>query len=357
VVRIPIAATEADRAELVYGAELVREQAVKGDFAEIAKAYSESHTAAVGGETGFIGAAQRDPAVMAAIASLKPGDVSPVTSTPDGVAIVQLVATKKERGETLYNIREIVMKLAPGPATIDSLSALAQDIQQAAEENRDLAAAANARGREVVTSQPFAKGMPIPGVGYVPALSRFAFAAEIGAVSGVVADENNFYVARLQNRTPAAARPLTEVAQAIKSTLEREAKTESARRKARAFLRSAVTPRTTFREVAQQYGYDVAKTDSFSVSTPVADLPPYSTFARAALSGQPDDTVGPIASGNAVYVIHVTGRRDPEPARMSALIPGTRERLYQQKVQAYVLYWFAHLKETSKIEDLREVSS
>ncbi len=356
-VRMPIAATETDRAELMYGAELVREQAIKGDFAAIAKAYSESHTAAVGGETGFIGASQRDPAVMGALASLKPGDVSPVVSTPDGAAIVQLVATKKEKGETLYNIREIVMKLAAGPATIDSLSVLVQEIQQAATESGDLAAAANARGREVVTSQPFAKGMPIPGVGYVPALSRFAFAGEIGAISGVITDENNFYIARIQNRTPSAARPLAEVADAIKGTLEREAKTESARRKARAFLRSAVTPRTTFRDVARQYGYDVAKTDSFSVSTPVADLPPYSAFARAALSGHPGDAVGPVASGNVVYVIQITGRRDPEPAQMTRLVPGMRDRVYQQKVQSYVLYWFARLKEESNIEDLREASS
>ncbi len=357
VVRIPIAATENDRADLVYGAEVVRNDAAKGDFAAVAKAYSESHTAAVGGETGFVGSAQRDPAVIAALASLEPGEVSPVISTPDGVAIVQMIASKRERGETLYNMREIVMKLSAGSATVDSLSTGAQEIQQAAAASGDLAAAANARGREIVTSQPFAKGMPIPGVGYVPALSRFAFAGTVGATSGVIADESNFYIARIQNRTAAAARPLTEVAAAIKATLEREAKTEAARRKARAFLRSAVAPQASFRNVAKQYGYDVAKTDSFSVATPVADLPPYSAFARAALSGQPGDALGPVASGNAIYVIHIVGRGDPEPAFMSTKIPVMRERLYQQKVQTYVLYWFDHLKETSTIEDLREASS
>ncbi len=359
VVRIPITPTPQDRADLVYGAQIVRDDAVrgdKGDFASLAKSYSESHTAAVGGETGFVGAKQRDPAVIDALSKMKPGDVSPVVSTADGIAIVQLIASKKEKGETLYNMREITMKLTAGSATIDSLSALAREVQEKAAENGDLGAAANARNLEIVTSQPFAKGMPVPGVGYVPALSRFAFAGTVGAIGGVVQDENNFYIARLQSRTAASARPLAEVSESIKTTLVHDAKTDAARRKARAFMRSALVPSADFRATAKQYAYDVAKTDSFTVSTPVAGLPPYSAFARAALSGNAGDVVGPVASGSSVYVIKVTGRRDPDPAQMSARIPATRDRLYQQKVQNYVMYWFNQIKDGAKIEDLREAS-
>jgi len=364
VVRLPIAPTASDRDDLIYGATAIREDIRPGaspddkdSFASFAKAYSESHTASVGGETGFVGAAQRDPAVIAALSTHKPGEVSPVISTADGVAIVQLIATKKERGETLYNLREITMKLKAGSATVDSLSLKAQDLQQAATESGDLAAAANAHGLEIVTSQPFAKGMPVPGVGYVPALSRFGFAGAPGAISGVIADDNNFYVARVQSRTPAAARPLAEVSATIKNTLEREAKTEAARRDARAFLRSAVAPEASFGKVAEQYGHDVAKTDSFSVATPVAGLPPYSAFARAALAGQPGDVVGPVASGNMVYVIKITARNEPDAAAMSTKVAAMRDRLYQQKVQNYVVYWFNQLKENSKIEDLRDAQS
>jgi peptidylprolyl isomerase/peptidyl-prolyl cis-trans isomerase D len=358
VVRIAITPTAQDRDDLIFGANNIRDDIVaKGDFEGAAKAYSESHTAAVGGETGFIGPSQRDAPVMAALATQKPGDVSPVISTTDGVAIVQLIATKKERGETLYNFREIVMKLSAGSATSDSLSALAQEVQQKAAESGDLTAAANAHGLEIVTSQPFAKGMPIPGVGYVPALARFGFAGEVGAVSSVISDDKTFYVARVQSRTPAAARPLTEVAEGIKATLERDGKIDAARRKARAFLRSANAPDAAFRAVAQTYGYEVAKTDSFSVATPVAGLPPYSAFARAALAGQAGDVVGPVASGDALYVVKITGRNDPDPSEMSKRIPGMRYRLYQQKVQSYVMYWFNQLKENSKIEDLRDTAS
>jgi hypothetical protein len=121
-------------------------------------------------------------------------------------------------------------------------------------------------------------------------------------------------------------------------------------------LRSAGTPEAKFNEVAAQYGRDVAKTDSFTVASPVANMPPYSAFARAALAGQPGDVVGPVESGSAVYVIRITGRSEPEPAVLSTKIPAMRERLLQQKVQNYVMYWFNNLKENSKIEDLRDAS-
>ena len=101
----------------------------------------------------------------------------------------------------------------------------------------------------------------------------------------------------------------------------------------------------------------VATNGSFSVSTPVAGLSPYSAFARASLAGQVDDVVGPIESGNFVYVIKITGRSTPDPSALSKKIPGMRERLLQQKVQNYVIYWFDQLRDNSKIEDLREVSS
>ncbi len=357
VVRIPVEPSAQDRDDLVYSANEIRNSVVgSGDFAGAAKAYSESHTATVGGETGFIGTAQRDAAVIAALASLKPGEISPVVTTADGVAIVQLIASKKEKGETLYNLREIVLKLSPSSTTSDAQSVIAQDVQQKALESGDLAKAANERGFEIVTSQPFSKGMPIPSVGYVPALARFAFAREVGSISQVIGDEKTFYVARIQARTPAAARPLAEVTEDIKTTLLRDAKADAARRKARAFLRSANAPEAKFGDVAAQYGHEVAKTDSFTVTSPVAGLPPYSAFARAALAGQPGDVVGPVESGNAIYVIQISGRNEPEPAVLSTKIPAMRERLLQQKVQNYVMYWFNQLKENSKIEDLRDAS-
>ncbi len=355
--RIPRVPSDRDRSDLIYTANHVRGQAVAGeDFATLAKTYSEGHTASVGGETGFLGDSQRDPAVMKAVASLKKGEISHPVPTDDGVYLVQLIDSKKENGETKYNMREIYMKLTPGAETVDSLSAVARDVEEKAVNDGDLAAAAATHGLEVTTTTPFAKNMPIPGVGFAPGLSRFGFAADVGAVSNVIADDNNFYVCKLTQRLPAAASPLEDVADIIKKSLIRDRRLTAATHKAEAFRRSAVAPDTPFEKVASQYGFTVVTTDSFTVSDPVAGQPAYSAFARAAFAINPGNVGGPVESGNSVFVIRVDARTDPDPAAFKERAPQIRDRLVRERVQNYVGYWYDNLRKKATIEDLREAS-
>lgn len=357
IVRIPRRPADRDHTDLAYTAGIVRKQAAAGeDFATLAKTYSESYTAAVGGETGFLGAGQRDAVIMEALAAMKPGDVSEPIPSVEGVYIVQLIGSRREKGEPQYNMREIYMKLTPGPDTVDSLAAVAASIRDQAAAGGDLAAAANARGVEVIGAQPFAAGMPIPGLGFVPAVSRFAFAGAPGAVSDVIADDNNFFVCRIESRSPAAPRPLADVTDTIKQMLVRERKVGGATMKATAFRLSAAVPAVLFEQAAAQYRYTVARTDSFTVAQPLEDRGPYSPFAQAALSTPPGTVSSPVESGNAVYVIRVDGRRDPDEAVFQTLAPQIRDRLYQERVQAYVSHWYEELRKASTIEDFRDAS-
>jgi len=357
VARVPRVPSDRDRSDLAYTAGIVRKQALGGeDFATLAKTYSEAHTAPVGGETGFMGAGQRDEAILNAAASLKPGEISETLTTPDGVYIIQLIASRKEKGQPQYNLREIYMKLSPGPETVDSLAAVARAIQEQAATGEELTAAANAHGVDVMTTEPFPADVPIPGLGFVPAVSRFAFAGTVGQVSDVIGDDNNFYVCRIQTRTPAAPRPVEEVSDAIRQLLVRARKVDAAMLKAAAFRRSTSVPDVTFEKVAAQYGYTVSKTDSFTVAQPVAGQGAYSPFAQAALSTAPGSASPPVESGNAVYVIHVDGRKDPDEATFQASAAGIREQIFQEKVQAFVTYWYEDLRKRSTIEDFREAS-
>lgn len=352
-VRIPIEPSARDRSDLVFSAAQIRGDAA-GDFAGAAKTYSESHTATVGGETGLISRSQRDEAVMKAVDALKPGEVSPPVTTPDGVYLVQLIATKREKGETKYNLREIFLKLSAGSETTDSLSAIAQDIQKRATESGDLAATAKAAGLEVQNTGPFAQGI-VPGLGYAPSVSRFAFASEAGRISGVISDDRNYYVCRVVSRVPASTRALADVAESIKLELLHDRQTDLAVRRAEAFRKSAAPPDANFAKVATQYGYKAAKTDSFTVVSPPPQTgPPLSAFARAALMVEPGGVTAPVENGNSVFIVRLIGRREPATSVFKSRAPEMLEQLRQQKIQDYVMYWYNDLKERGKIEDLRQ---
>jgi parvulin-like peptidyl-prolyl isomerase len=357
-VRIPVAPSAQDREELLAMVRDIREKATTPEqFESDVRTFSEAQTATVGGETGLLGREQRDPAVMAAADALKPGEISQPVVTADGVYLVQLIERKQEKAETRYNLRELFVKLNAGSSTLDSLSARARAIREDAAASGDLAAAAKAQGLEMGTSGPFASGFPVPGLGFYPGVSRFAFAAEPGDVSPVIADERNLVVCRLKERIPAAARPLGEVSEGIRQTLIRERRVAQAMHRADGFARSASAQGATLESAAAQYNYRVVKTDSFTVTTPPPGMPAGAPFARAALALLPNAVSAPIESGNSVYVLVVTGRKDPDQGAFAAKAGALRDAVYQQKVQEYVAYWYGNVKESSEIEDLRDTAA
>jgi parvulin-like peptidyl-prolyl isomerase len=353
-VRVPVTPSQEDKDELIKFAQSIREDAVKsGDFQTQVTTFSEAQTAKVGGETGLLGRTQRDAAVMNAADALKPGEISQPVVTADGIYVIQLIEKKKEKGEDKYNLRELFVKLNPSAATQDTLAAQARAVQESASASNDLAAAAKAHGLALETSQPFAEGFPVPGLGYYPAVSRFAFASKPGAISGVISDDKTYIVCRLKEKTPAAARPLDQVSETIKQTLIHDRRVSLAMRKADGLARSASMEGTTFDAAAAQYGYKIAKTDSFTVAQTPPGMTPNAPFARAALAIETGAVSKPVESGNSVYVLQLVGRRDPTQADFTKRAGEMRDAVYTRKVQEYVAYWYSNVKDASKIEDLR----
>jgi len=76
------------------------------NFATLAVLYSEGPSAKDGGELGYMGRAQLDPAYASAAFNLKPGKVSNVVKSEFGYHIIQLIDRKGEK----VNTRHIILK-------------------------------------------------------------------------------------------------------------------------------------------------------------------------------------------------------------------------------------------------------
>ena len=140
-VRVPIAATDRDRADVDFTISSLRDQILSGDnFEDVARTYSEGPTASLGGETGFLGEGMRDPAVLEALAGLETEQVSEGVTTDDRVYLVKLLETKTDDdGVTTYRGQEIVLNLSAGALTIDSLISVTQGVHERATASGDLA--------------------------------------------------------------------------------------------------------------------------------------------------------------------------------------------------------------------------
>ena len=355
-VLVPLEPTPTDREDVRYTVESIRDQIEAGEaFEDMAKTYSEAFTARVGGDAGFVRRGQRPDAVIDALAGLSPGQVSEPIATDDGMYLVQLVEKRTTDGEPEYHVREIFVKLRPGSATVDSVNTLAAQIRD--EAARDgLEAAAAAHGLRAVTSAPFARGAPVDSLGFAPGVSRFAFAAEPGDVSRVLAAEAGPVVCELVRRIPERVPDFDAVRQSVSAALVRERRETAARHRADGFARTALTAGGEhFAQTAERYGVQVERTDTFTVDTPVADVAPRSPLHWAALEAEVGRPTAPVRGADAWYVVHVTWREPFDAEALRRAAPSIRSELMQQRVQEYITHWYTALRERAKIEDYREL--
>jgi parvulin-like peptidyl-prolyl isomerase len=352
LVQIPLAPSSSDVADAAFTATSLYEQLADGeDFAFMAKTYSQAPTSFVEGNTGFISKGQRDDAYFEALATMSPDELSEPVATSEGHYILKLIESREgETGETEYNVQEILITAIITRQTSDSLYAhLAKVIEQATELGF-IEAAAEA-GLTVQTPEPFLKDGPIGIIGFVPSLSRFAFANEPGATSDVLRDENNLYMARVAERIPESYQALEEIRDVLVSRLLNEKRKAVAEVNARAFRQKARND--GFETAAQTYNATVANPDTFRVVDNLELFGARSTVAEAALNVAQGEISPPIESRQSYVVLEVHYRSEIDPEDYREQIPPIRDRLLNQKVQQYITFWYERLRDDSEVEDYR----
>lgn len=80
----------------------------KTDFDELARDYSDSPSAATGGDIGYIRAGELEKGLETAVLTLKPGDVAEPIAKEDGIYILKLVDVKRGGLKTYDEVKDAV---------------------------------------------------------------------------------------------------------------------------------------------------------------------------------------------------------------------------------------------------------
>lgn len=111
VLEIPPGATEEDKAAVLAKMETIKGMIAGGaDFAEVAKAHSQSSLAAEGGELGFFKPAQLSPEIRKAVSGTPEGGLTPVLVTEFGAQLFQVVQIRQQAGKTLAEATPLISK-------------------------------------------------------------------------------------------------------------------------------------------------------------------------------------------------------------------------------------------------------
>jgi len=106
LIEVPAGSTPQQIAAARDKANAIREKIAKGgDFAALAMQYSDDDSKSKGGELGEFAPDDLNDAILAAVANLKPGDITPVVKTRYGFHIVQVESHQKPGLQPLDQVR------------------------------------------------------------------------------------------------------------------------------------------------------------------------------------------------------------------------------------------------------------
>lgn len=300
-----------------------------GDFAALAKQYSEDSSKDAGGDLDYFGRGAMVKPFEDAAWALQIGQVSGLVESQFGFHIIKLTDKKPAMNRTFEQVKpqlEDQLKTQKAQAeAAKKADQLASQIKTPA----DLDKVARSESLAVSDSGLFSRDEPLAGLGFAPAVSAKAFELEPGKVSEKLQTQQGFAWITVVEVKPSATPTLDEVKDKVRDDVIRLKAVEVAKTRAATMAQAAA--RGNFAAAAKAAGVDVKTTDLIARGAALPEIGVNQQVEDAVFKLKSGDTSGPIATESAVVVAHVKERQDVKPEDMAAGKGLLRDELRQQR--------------------------
>ncbi len=242
-----------------------------GDFAALAKEYSQGPSAPRGGELGWFSRGRMVKAFEEAAFALKPGTYTrePVR-TPFGYHVILVEKHEKARTKSLQEVKEeirrkLVQERLPevAAAKVAALEAELAKVKPA-----EFAARARALGYQATATGLFAQQEKLQALDDDPTLRQQIFATETGKLGKVVAPQRTSYVFLVQEVKKSYLPSYEEVKKEVAQAYRLEKARELVKEKAAAMLQRALAAKDggkpNLDSLAPEFKAEIVKTPLFS---------------------------------------------------------------------------------------------
>jgi len=315
-----------------------------GNFAELAKKYSEDPGSAKnGGSLGWIGKGRTVPEFEKAAFSLPKGGTSDLVQSSYGFHIIHVDDKQDAHLKTLDEVKDqiqSVIKQQKAARAADSLaSALLTQARTAG-----LYKAAATRDLQVISTDFVSRTESLPGIGNSPEFMNAAFEQREKSPPDQVQLPQGVVVYEVTAIKP----PATPTFEEIRSRVETEFKNERV-----AALLSQKTKELSDRakaehdlkKAAKEVGATVKTTDFVLPDGQVPDLGNLSGPAAVVFSMKPGEISGPIENGNIGAVLSLLEKQEPSAQDFAAKKDQIRDSLLQGKQQELFGLFVQNLRE------------
>ena len=221
-------------------AERLTEQMKQGArFSAVAQQFSQSATAAVGGDMGWVRSEQLAPELGKVVAQMRPGELSPPIRTPGGYYLLLVLDRRSGRpGSTedaLLHLVQIVFPLPAQPTEAARRTAIAdaQSAKSAAKTCEELLKIGKEKGSPQLSSEGRLRADQIS-----PTMRSFVLGLEPGQASQPIVQKNGVGVIMVCEK-PASSTPTVPTREEVNETLMRQRLETLARRYIRDLRRTA----------------------------------------------------------------------------------------------------------------------
>lgn len=348
--------TPKDSAEVFLTAQELIERAMAGeDFAQLALEYSEDPGSGPdGGNLGWFGKGQMVGPFEEAAFAAEAGELVGPVKTQFGYHVIKVVERREGEKGPEIKASHILLKVSISPQSVSQMRSQANIFSFDAADS-SFEAALKIHGRTIRTSPTLQIGdkfLP-PPVGMLRAAVRFAFEAEVGAVSDVLENDQIYVVARLAEARPKGFQPLEEV----RGSIERALKQEAAQLQVElimANLREQLAgtdewsaAAASFPEASYATGVTATLVGSFTGIGRSARL---AGFLKTMAPGQVSDVIT-LERGQAIIRLVTLEESDPE--KFQAVRETEHRRLLDRRLNTAWTQWIDDLKDQAKIIDNR----
>ncbi|MFA6437877.1 MAG: peptidylprolyl isomerase [Bacteriovoracaceae bacterium] len=320
------------------------------DFAALARQYSTEPAATkTGGDLGWFGKGRMVKEFEAAALSGRPGQIIGPVKTQFGIHVIKI----EGRDSRELKVATITLPIKASSSTREEAFQRAQDFAYIAKKG-NFEKDAESSGFKVLETSEFAKGAYIPGLGQFESINKFAFNNDLGDISDAYQVNNGYTVVKISEVKKEGVRVFEDVKESLRGRTLREKKMASLKETVNQKY-SSLGDNGDLNSLASDPNVSVQITGDFTFGGGVPTVGREFAFSGAAKNAELGKIVPPVEGKRGFYLMKVITRTPFDTAGYNLMKNMLSTQLVTEKRQRVLTEWLAKLKETSDIEDNRDL--
>lgn len=312
-------------------ADISKQLKAGGNFADLAKKYSDDTTSAKDG--GSLGWIQRgrfpSPDVEKAAFSLPKGGTSDVLTASYGFDIIHIDDKQDAHVKTLADVKDQIETAVKQQKAVEAAEAQATALVAQAR-NGGLDKAAAAKGMNLVTTDFISRTDSLPGIGNAPQFTEAIFNAADKAPADQTQLPQGYAVYQLLAIKPPATPSFDEIRSRVENEFKQERASTLLSQKTKELSDRAKADHD-LKKAAKELGATVKTSEFVLPDSQVLDLGSMQGPASVAFTLKPGEISGPIDTNTDGAVLTILEKQEPTEQDFAAKKDQIRDQLLQSK--------------------------